>query len=180
MIIQKKLLSEFIIDHLFYFTKETLTTTFNFCGFEVIECKEIWHNYIISAIVKKRGKLNLLLFKKHWEKIKIDIENFIEKLKNKKVCIWGAGHQALTVISLLNLSSKIAYIIDSAPFKQNKYTPATHISIVPPEFFYSNPVEGLIIMAGSYSDEVAKIIRKNFNKNIKVAILRNFGLEEIY
>jgi len=77
------------------------------------------------------------------------------------------------------LSSKIKYIIDSAPFKQNKYTPATHLPIVPPEFFYSNPVDGIIIMAGSYSDEVSKIIRKKFNKNIKVAILRDYGLEEI-
>ncbi len=179
MIIQKKLLSEFIIDHLFYFTKETFTTTLNLCGFEVIECKEIWHNYIISAIVKKREKLDLSPFKKHWGKIKIGVEKFIDKLKNKKICIWGAGHQALTIISLLNLSSKIKYIIDSAPFKQNKYTPATHLPIVPPEFFYSNPVDGIIIMAGSYSDEVSKIIRKKFNKNIKVAILRDYGLEEI-
>jgi len=38
-------------------------------------------------------------------------------------------------------------------------------------------VEAVIVMAGSYSDEVAKIILERFDKNIKVSILRKYKLE---
>ena len=179
MILQKKLFSEFIVDHLFYFTKDTLKSTLMINGFDILECNEIWHDYIISATVKKKTKLNISHFYKHQMKIKNDIEKYINLFKDKKVAIWGAGHQALTIMSLANLTGKVKYVIDSAPFKQGKYTPATHIPIVAPDVLNSNPVEAIIVIAGSYSDEVAKIIRQKYNKKINIAILRDFGLEVI-
>jgi len=179
MILRKKLFSEFINDHLFYFTKETLNTTLNLNGFEIIECKEVWHDYIISAVVKKRRKLDISHFYKHQAQLKNEIEEYIRRFKDKKVAIWGAGHQALAIISLINLAGKIKYVVDSAPFKQGKYTPAAHIPILSPEVLNSDPVDAVIVMAASYSDEVARIIRQKFDKNINIAILRDFGLEEI-
>jgi len=56
MILRNKLFSEFIGDHLLYFTKETLTATLRLNGFEIIDCNEEWYEYIISATVKKRRK----------------------------------------------------------------------------------------------------------------------------
>jgi len=179
MILRKKLFSEFITDHLFYFTKDTLSATLELNGFEVIECNEVWHDYIISAIVRKRRKLDLSDFNEYQAKIKKEIKGYISHFKHKKVAIWGAGHQALAIISLLNLAGKIKYVIDSAPFKQGKYTPATHIPIVAPDALNSDPVDAIIVMAASYSDEVARIIRQKYGRNINISILRDFGLEEI-
>lgn len=179
MILRNKLFSEFIGDHLFYFTKETLNTTLRLNGFEIIECNEMWYDYIISAIVKKRGKLDISHFYKYQAQLKNEIEEYIRRFKDKKVAIWGAGHQALAVISLINLADKIKYVIDSAAFKQGKYTPATHIPIVSPDALNFDPVDAVIIMAASYSDEVAKTIRRKFDRNLKVSILKNFGLEII-
>jgi len=179
MILQKKLFSEFINDHLLYFTKETLNTTLNLNGFEVIECNEVWHDYIISAIVKKRKKIDISDFYGHQIQLKKEIEKYIDHFEDKKVAIWGAGHQALAIIALMNLADKIRYVIDSAVFKQGKYTPATHIPIVHPDTLNSDPVDAIIVMAASYSDEVARIIRQKFDRNINVAILRDFGLETV-
>lgn len=179
MILRNKLFSEFISDHLFYFTKDTLTTTLELNGFEVLECKEVWHDYIISVIVRKRKKLDLSTFSDQQIKIKKNIKEYLSKFPNKKVAIWGAGHQALAIIALLDLSKKIQYVIDSAPFKQGKFTPATHLPIVSIDYFEKNPVKAIIVIAGSYSDEVAKIIRKKYDKKIKVAILRDYGLEVV-
>ncbi len=179
MILREKLFSEFMRDHLFYFTKETLKITLELNGFEVMECKEVWHDYIISAIVKKRKRLELQDFYKHQEKIKIEIDQFINKFKNKKVAIWGAGHQALAVISLLDLDDRIVYVVDSAKFKQGKYTPASHIPVVSPEALESDPLEAIIVMAAAYSDEVAGIIKQKYGNKIDIAILRDFGLEVI-
>ena len=99
--------------------------------------------------------------------------------KDKKVAIWGAGHQALAIISLTDLADKIRYVVDSAVFKQGKFTPATHIPIVSPDVLDSDPVDAVIVMAASYSDEVARIIREKFDGKINVSILRDFGLEEV-
>ena len=179
MILRNKLFSEFIGDHLFYFTKETLSSTLKQNGFEIIECNEVWHDYIISAIVKKREKLDISHFYKYQEQLKNEIEEYIRRFKDKKVAIWGAGHQALAIISLTNLAGKIRYVVDSAPFKQGKYTPATHLSIVSPDALESDPVDAVIVMAASYSDEVARIIRQKFDRNINISIVRDFGLESV-
>ncbi len=179
MILRNNLFYEFIGDHLFYFTKETLTSTLNQNGFEIVECNEVWYDYIISAVVKKREKLDISHFYKLQEKLKDEIDEYVNRFDHRKIAIWGAGHQALAIISMTNLAGKIKYVVDSAPFKQNKYTPATHIPIVSPEQLVTEPVDAIIVMAGSYSDEVARIIRQKFDKKINISILRNFGLEVV-
>lgn len=180
MILKKKLFSEFIGDHLLYFTKETLCLTLKQNGFEIIECNGIWHDYILSVTVKKRNKLNLQHFYQCQKQLQKEIEKYTSCFRPKKVAIWGAGHQALTVISLTNLKDKIKYVIDSASFKQGKYTPATHIPIVSPETLKSDPVDAVIIVAGSYSDEVVRIIQEKYDMNkMNVVVLRDFGLEKL-
>ena len=179
MILRNKLFSEFVGDHLFYFTKETLIKTLVLNGFEIVECKEVWYEYIISAIIRKRKRLDISHFYKYQTQLKNEIEEYIHRFKDKKVAIWGAGHQALAVLSLTKIADKIKYVVDSAPFKQGKYTPATHLPIVSPDALDSDPADAIIVMAASYSDEVARIIRQKFDRNINVAILRDFGLEVV-
>lgn len=175
MILKKNLFFEFITDHLFYFTKDTLETTLKLNGFEIIECKPMWHKYIISAVVGKRKELDLSHFYKCQENLTTEIGKYIGKYK--KVAIWGAGHEALTIMSMADLGGKIKYIVDSAIFKQGKYTPATHLPIVSPVSLDTDPVDAIMVMAASYSDEVVKIIKEKYNKNIKISVLRDFGLE---
>lgn len=177
MILRKNLFSEFISDHLFYFTKETFISTLNRNGFEIIECDEVWHEYSISAVVKKRKMTDLSAFSQHQKALTIQLHEYIDQFPDKRVAIWGAGHQALAVMSLTQLEGRIKYVIDSAPFKQGKYTPATHIPIVSPATLYTDPVDTVIVMAASYSDEVVKIIHSKFDPLIKVVVLRETGLE---
>ena len=177
MILNKKLFSEFILDHLYYFTEETLKTTLEINGFDVLECKPVWHNYILSAIVRKKSSLNIEEFAASNAKVKNEINQFIDNYS--ETAIWGAGHQALAIMALADLGNRVKYVVDSAEFKQNKFTPATHIPIVSPEYFKNNHVSSIIVMAGSYSDEVVKIIDSFRLDNLKVAVLRENGLDVI-
>lgn len=177
MIIRKHLFSEFIKDHLLYFTKDTLETALKLSGFEVLESKVVWHDYIISSVVKKRELPVLESFYDSLQKIKKELTAFLGKHRKGRVAVWGASHQALAVMALAELAGKISYVVDSAPFKQGKFTTATHIPIVSPELLDLQPVSAIIIMAASYSDEVARIIKKKYGKKIKTAILRDYGLE---
>jgi SAM-dependent methyltransferase len=179
MILRTRLFSEFIADHLFYFTKDTLATTLRLGGFDVLDCTELWHDYVISAIVKKRKPLDLSLFREQMTQLRAGAESYLRRFAAGRVAVWGAGHQALALIALLGLADKIAYVVDSAPFKQGKFTPATHVPIVAPETLNTDPVDAVIVMAASYSDEVAGILRQRFGGNLAVAIMRDFGLEEV-
>ncbi|WP_135076058.1 class I SAM-dependent methyltransferase [Terasakiella sp. SH-1] len=179
MIIRAGLFSEFINDHLFYFTKETLSDLLTRNGFELLDCSEVWHDYCLSAVVKKRQPSDLSHLKKIEANIKKNISDFLEPYASDEVALWGAGHQALANISLLKLQEHIAYVVDSAPFKQNKYTPATHVPIVPPDRLREHPVKAVIVMAASYSDEVASLLRRDYSREIEVAILREHGLERV-
>lgn len=174
MMIRENLFSEFMRDHLFYFTQETLRTTLEINGFEVLEIKEVWHDYILSATVKKREKINLSAFENGREQMKKSIEKFLSK--HTTVAVWGAGHQAFAVMSMMNMAGKIKYVVDSAPFKQGKFTPATHIPIVSPDTLKNEPVEAIIIMAGSYSNEIKKIILRDYQSTMEIVILTESGL----
>lgn len=179
MILRNRLFTEFTTDHLFYFTSATLASTFTINGFDLIECSEIWHDYIISAVVKKRTMGDLSSFNDENDKLRCNLREYINRFATGNVAVWGAGHQALAVLALADLGDKIKYVVDSAPFKQGRFTPATHIPIVAPGQLHADRVDAVIIMAASYSDEVADIIRQLYPEVANIAILRDFGLEII-
>lgn len=177
MIVQKGLFSEFIADHLLYFTQATLQLFLQNNGFEILECKPVCQDYILSAVVRKRKTTDLSFFADFRTNISKKLHAYIDQFPTKKVAVWGAGHQALAVISLAEIAQKIGYVVDSAPFKQGKFTPASHLPIVAPQSLNENPVEAVIVMAASYSDEVARNLKSQFPHIKHVAILRDDGLE---
>ncbi len=180
MIVRTAMFSEFIPDHLLYFTVETLTFALQRNGFEVLECRAIWHDYILSALVRKRKPLDLASFVQKQERITREINEFINRYPAMSVAVWGAGHQALAVMSMADLSGKVQYVVDSAPFKQGRYTTATHIPIVPSSQLNSKPPKAVIVMAASYSDEVIGILQRDFSPSIDLAVLRTDGLEIVH
>jgi len=177
MVVRNNVFSEFIADHLLYFTRETLQFTLHLNGFEILECGELRDDYVLSAIVRKRKSLDLLDFHAAQDSVRQEIETFIDRFPPRSVAIWGAGHQALAMISLTGIADKIKYVVDSAPFKQGKFTPASHLPIVSPDTLKLSPVSALIVMAASYSDEVAGIVRQRYGDDLPLSILRESHLE---
>lgn len=176
MILQKSLFTEFISDHIFYFTQESLETTMRLNGFEVIECKSIWYDYILSATVRKREPVEVAQFTAQHSILQAEVDSFVAEHAGN-VAIWGAGHQALATIALLDLSKGVRYIIDSALFKQGKYTPASHLPILSPKVLETDPVNAIVVMAASYSDEVVGVIREKHGDCFQLAVLRENHLE---
>lgn len=177
MVVSRRLFSEFIGDHLLYFTRETLQFTLQLNGFDVLDCSELRDDYVLSAVVRKRKTLDLTGFHAAQDDIRRELDAFIDRFPPKSVAIWGAGHQALAMISLAGIADRIKYVVDSAPFKQGKLTPASHLPVVPPDTLRSSPVSALIVMAASYSDEVAGIVRQEYGNDLPLSILRESHLE---
>ena len=179
MIIREGLYSELISDHLMYFTAETLRNLLSINGFEVIKCQVIWYDYIISAVVRKRSPLQGKGFQENYDEMNRMVSDYLKrKAETGKTAVWGAGHQAIANMAILEIRDYISYVIDSAPFKQNKYTPVSHIPIVSPDILDGGEIKTVLIMAGSYSDEISSIIRKKY-KNVQAAILRQQTIEEV-
>ena len=84
--------------------------------------------------------------------------------EGKKLAIWGASHQGFTLAATTRAGEKAAYIIDSAPFKQGRFAPASHVKIVPPSHWKIEPADVILIVAPGYTEEIAGIIKEQFVK----------------
>jgi SAM-dependent methyltransferase len=178
-VLRRHLFSTFIGDHLSYFTKDTLQTALRINGFEVLRCAAVWHDSILSAMVRKHERVDPSPFNARQEQLTRNITRHLDRLGGQRVAVWGAGHQALTVMALANLAGRIRYVVDSAAFKQGRFTPATHLRIVAPEHLDSEPVDAILVMADAYSGEVVRQIRGKYGDRIRIAIVREEGVERI-
>ena len=109
-----------------------------------------------------------------------DLKKIVQeyKLNNKKIAIWGAGHRTLALLALSDLKD-IEYIVDSAKFKQGKYSPVIHTKITSPETLKESKVDLLIVMVpGIYPDEVIKTVRQ-MQIDTKLAKLKDNKIEFI-
>lgn len=164
MIIANGLFSEIMLDHLSYFTEDTLRTVLDINGFEVLSLEVIWHDYILSAVVRKRKKISTDIFKEKISEFNNRLSEFVQKYSSDdyKLAIWGAGHQALLLMSMYDDIDKFEYVIDSANFKQHRYTPVSHRYIISPEEIVDKGIGAILVIGGSYSDEICNAVRKNY------------------
>ena len=165
---------ELIRDHLAYYTFETLTPLLERNGFQVEEC-EVINRDTLSVIVRKRPQMDTENLLECYVNLKREMETYMKYLDawDKKVAIWGASHQGFTLAATTKLGENARYIIDSAPFKQGKFAPASHLPIVGPDHFHEHPVDAIIITAPGYTDEIAASIRQKFGTSVEIRAMRS-------
>ena len=171
---------ELIKDHIAYYSEETLKFLFQKNGFEVVDCHTV-NRDTHSIMVRKRKKADVSSWKENFDSLKQELFDYVNGYvsQGKKVAVWGASHQGFTLIPSLGLSDKIAYIIDSAPFKQGKFAPASHVAIVDRKHYFEEPVASIMIVAPGYTDEIANIIKTELSVDIDIRTLRSNHLEKI-
>ena len=171
---------ELIKDHIAYYSENTLKFLFQKNGFEVVDCRVV-NRDTHSIMVRKRKKIDVSRWKENFVSLQQELFDYVNGYvsKGKKVAVWGASHQGFTLIPSLGLSDKIAYIIDSAPFKQGKYAPASHVPIVDRKHYFEEPVASIMIVAPGYTDEIANIIKTELSADIDIRTLRSNHLERI-
>ena len=192
-ILEKGSYYELIRDHLAYYSFDTLRFLMERNGFRVL-AEELVNRDTLAVIVKKDPEL-LRCMESRAAVTAVDIRPLLEgydivsremgelladyKKEEKKLAVWGASHQGFTLAGTLGLGDQVAYIIDSAPFKQGRFAPASHLPIVAPEHFHQNPVDGILIVAPGYTDEIAGSIREKFGNDVEIFTLRTNRVERI-
>jgi len=171
---------EIMRDHLAYYTDGALRFLFMRNGFEVLESGVVNRdtNYVI---VKKREVLTHETFKTNYVEIKDGLNKLVAycKAHGSKLSFWGASHQCFTVAALLDHPEDVAFIVDSAKFKQGRYAPTSHIRIISPEEFYINPTEEILLLAPGYTEEIAELIRSHISAPIQIYALRSDKVESL-
>ncbi len=115
------------------------------------------------------------------EDIPGEIESLCRKLadRGKTLAVWGAGHQGFTLAATTALKEYARYILDSAPFKQGRFAPASHLPIVAPEEYEKDPTDVIFIAAPGYTEEIAREIRRRWGDRVELMALRSDHVEEL-
>lgn len=171
---------ELIRDHIAYFTFDTLRFLLERNGFAVLE-QEMVNRDTISMIVKKKKRLDAAGLRDSFTIINEEVNGYIDHLvtEGKSIAIWGASHQGFTLAATTRLGEKVSYIIDSAPFKQGRFAPTSHLPIVAPDYFLEHPVDAILIVAPGYTAEIAGIIRERFGRHVQILALKSNHLEKL-
>jgi SAM-dependent methyltransferase len=152
---------DFMQDHLAYFTQETLRRAFELSGFDVLSIERNRDAENLTAIVRKRAPVDFGPLVAHKDELLAKLTAFLgeHRAAGRRVAIWGASIQTLTLAAVLPLEG-VAYVIDSAPYKQGQVTQVSHLPIVGPEALKRDPVDVIIVNAPRYADEILRQIRE--------------------
>ncbi|MNL19249.1 hypothetical protein D3C87_1404410 [compost metagenome] len=179
-IIQKTSYDQIYDEHVFLFSVESVQNAFSKHGLEVIDCLPqkthggsmryvLAHKgaYQISENVKRQlaieNELQLsnpdtyVQFAKNVEKSKQELFDLLEKLRleGKKVVGYGATSKSTTVLNYCGIKPEhIAFISDTTPIKQGKFTPGTHIPVKPYEEFKNESPDFALLFAWNHKDEI--------------------------
>jgi hypothetical protein len=180
--LKNKITYDYTPEHLSYFTKKTLKSALTMAGLNVLSVREIWHHHILEAIVtyeKIQDYAPSSEFIRKTDGIYSKIDDLINKTHKSGFVVWGACHHSFFVLSQIKNYNKINCIVDSATYKENKYSPVTSIKILSPKFLHILKPDSLLIMASSYSLEILKIIRRDYSFIKNVYLLQETIIKKI-
>lgn len=176
-------------EHIFMFSINSVKKIFNLYDFELINVvPQSTHGGSIRYVISRKNEYNInqsvikglknesinnldnvescLTFKKNCENSKEKITTKLRKFINdgKKICGYAAASKSTTVLNYCNLDrSIINFICDTTKEKIGKFSPGTHIPIVPISYFHENPTDIAYLFAWNHREEIfAK--EKNFVK----------------
>lgn len=110
-------------------------------------------------------QMNIAALADDYERMSSELAGYMGDLarKGRNAAMWGAGHQGFTIASTTVLGEYVKYIIDSSPRKQGRYAPASHLRIVSPDEYLTDPVDVIIIAAPGYVREIEQSIRSRYD-----------------
>lgn len=179
-ILENQRFYDFIPDHLAYFSMQTLRLVLEKNGFDLLDMYRDWQGEHIVALVRKRAAYDFISLHQSVAQLSNEFTRFVRTniAAGKKIAIWGASCHALVLLAVSGVQG-ISYVIDSAPYKQGRFTPVSHLPIVSPETLKHTPVDIIIIIAPRYAHEIMIQARRELKFHGMIALLNGTNLEII-
>jgi SAM-dependent methyltransferase len=96
-------------------------------------------------------------FAQRTQQLKEDLHRTLNELRaqGKSVVGYGAPAKGNTLLSFLEIGpSVLRYIVDRSRLKQGRYTPGTHIPVVPVERLLEDQPDYVVLLAWNFAEEV--------------------------
>jgi SAM-dependent methyltransferase len=163
---------DFFPDHLNYFSALTLRHALHRNSFEVIDVSPGMQGEYNVALVRKASTPDLGALAQARNNTVHALDCFLTDQRNRgrRVAAWGAGGKGNMLLAVAR-AHDVAYVIDSDPGKQGRFTPVSHIPIAPPETLLRDPVDAIVLTALAYRDEILSQLRGGLAFHGEVVIL---------
>ena len=163
---------DFFCDHLSYFSSVTLRHALERNGFEVLEISRGMNGEYNVALVRKAPEYDFVAMQRILDAVAADLRAYVEgcNRQGRRIAVWGAGGKGITVLAVARLRG-IAYMVDSDPNKQGRFTPVSHLPIFAPEALLSDPVDVIIVTALAYRDEILAQLRETLGFKGTIVVL---------
>ncbi len=117
----------------------------------------------VAALLKEEGEIlnvrKLQEFKTSVDTQIAALRKVLEDYKKSDIRVagYGAPARVSTICNYGNIGpSLIEFTVDDSPLKQNRYTPGTHIPIVPKAHLDDRRLDVLVVFAYEYFDDIRK------------------------
>jgi SAM-dependent methyltransferase len=167
-------------EHVSYWALGTMTRLFALHGMEVVHAERLpLHHGQLRVTVQRQGEGEVRpsvreilamerergihrfetyrAFAARTHRIKNDLRRKLAELKaqGKRIAGYGAPAKGSTLLEFLEIGPEtLDFIADRSPLKQGRYTPGSHIPIVPPEWLLSEGPDYVLLFAWNFVDEI--------------------------
>lgn len=170
----------FYLDRIFYYSLTSLTKLFRAHGMEITDVRDIApHGGSLQVFAKREGRqspsnavrrflareedhLTLETLQEFRHSVDVQMSEFKSRLAEYKktglrVAGYGSPARVATICNYGQIGPEdIPFTVDDSPLKQNKFTPGTHIPIVPKDYLDEHGADVLVVFAYEYFDDIKK------------------------
>lgn len=170
----------FYLDRIFYYSLTSLAKLFARYDMVIADVQEISpHGGSLRVFVQRRGQSSTsdaaskLLAREEadlsietLDKFRQSVDIQMSALKNQlleygkaglRVAGYGSPARVATICNYGQIGpTQIPFTVDDSPLKQNKFTPGTHIPIVPKSYLDDHKPDVLVVFAYEYFDDIKK------------------------
>lgn len=171
---------DYIADHLCYFQADTLATAIALSGFVLERLEETRNGENLEAWVRRRKPADLSEDANVIAATQKKLADWLadHRQAGRRVAIWGASHQALTLLARLERNDALG-IFDSAEFKQGRYAPITRLPILKPTVEALREIDCILIVAGGYEREIGASLRATFQFPRPTFFMKGSSIESL-
>lgn len=151
---------DFLPDYRSYLSIASLTRLMEARGFRLWSAGPRWNGeYFLATFIRHDSAM--ADFGANLTELRTALQADLDA--GKRIAVWGAGGRGISLLAQLNLGpEQIAYVIDSSPLKQGKYTPTSNIVVRGPKALIDDPVDVVMVTPVNYAPEIMASLTSEF------------------
>ncbi len=76
------------------------------------------------------------------------------RAQGRRLAAYGASAKGATLLNAFGIGKELDFVVDRSTAKQGRYTPGTHLEILPPEALLERKPDDVLLLAWNLADEI--------------------------